>query len=240
VLVDTHAVDDWRAFPDSLPDGVTDTQACFSVLGDVALHAVRRGGLQIDGSVAVFGVGVVGQLTVQFARLSGAHPIIAVDLVRSRLDLAQHHGATHIVDASSGRSVARIHELTHGRGAETVFHCSQVAQLMQTTMEAAAERGKVVLTGSTPGTAQLGLQEQLLRRELSIIGVYGLGLQQAHPYWQFTRQRNRAACYRLIESGSLTVDPLVSHLVPPVEAQAMYRMMAEGAGEWMSVVFDWR
>ena len=52
-------------------------------------------------SVAVLGAGVVGQLTIQFARLSGAFPIISVDLLASRLELARRNGATHLVDASA-------------------------------------------------------------------------------------------------------------------------------------------
>jgi L-iditol 2-dehydrogenase len=239
VLVDMSDPNEWRAFPDHLPDSVTDSQACFSVLGDVALHGVRRGTLQIDESVAVFGAGVVGQLTVQFARISGAHPIVSVDLVEARLEMARSNGATHLVDASAGDAVRGVFEHTGGKGAETVFHCSANPQLLQTTMEAAADRGKVVLTGSAPGMAQIGLQVELLRRELTILGVYGRGLQQSHPYWQFTRQRNRAACYRLIAEGQLRVDRLISHEVPPTQAQDMYRMMAAGSGPWMSIVFAW-
>jgi threonine dehydrogenase-like Zn-dependent dehydrogenase len=239
VLVDMADPNEWRAFPDKLPDGVTDSQACFAVLGDVAMHGVRRGTLQIDESVAVFGAGVVGQLTLQFARISGAYPIISVDLVASRLEMARSNGASHVVDASRGDGVKGVFEHTGGKGAETVFHCSANPQLLQTTMEAATDRGKVVLTGSAPGTAQIGLQVELLRRELTILGVYGRGLQQSHAYWQFTRQRNRAACYRLIASGELRVDEMISHEVPPSQAQDMYRMMAAGSGPWMSIVFAW-
>ena len=59
-----------------------DEQATFAVLGDVALLGIRRAELRIDESVTVFGQGVVGQLTLTTAlcRISGAHPIIAVDL----------------------------------------------------------------------------------------------------------------------------------------------------------------
>lgn len=239
VLVDMADQTSWRSFPDRLPDGVTDAQACFSVLGDVAMHGVRRGTLQLDESVAVLGAGVVGQLTVQFVRVSGAHPIISIDLFAPRLELARSNGATHVVDASAGNAVEGVFAHTGGAGAETVFHCSANPQLLQTAMECAAERGTVVLTGSAPGTAQIGLQVELLRRELSIFGVYGRGLQDSHPYWPWTRQRNRAACYRLIASGQLHVDNLISHQVPPTEAQDMYRMMAAGGTGWMSIIFNW-
>jgi len=56
-------------------------------------------------------------------------------------------------------------------------------------MEAAAERGKVILTGSAPGTAEIGLQVELMRRELSIIGNYEIGIDKPHGYWRWTRSR---------------------------------------------------
>lgn len=238
VLADLSDREGWRSYPDRLPDGVTDEQACYGVLGDVALHGVRRAQLQLDESVAVFGAGVVGQLTVQFARLSGAHPIVAVDLYARRLELAREGGATHVVDASTEDSVAAVLAATNG-GAQTVFHCSPVAKLLQTTLSAAGMRAKVVLTGSAPGTAEIRLQEELLRRELTILGNYETGLHAPHAYWPWTRQRNRAACYRLIEAGQLSVDSLTSHVVAPERAEEMYRMMAGGGDTWMSIFFSW-
>ena len=70
---------------------LSDEQATFAVLGDVALLGIRRAELQIDESVAIFGQGVVGQLTTALCRIAGAHPVIAVDLDAlglARLDLA--------------------------------------------------------------------------------------------------------------------------------------------------------
>jgi threonine dehydrogenase-like Zn-dependent dehydrogenase len=161
-----------------------------------------------------------------------------VDLYAKRLELARLGGATHTVDASKEDSVAAVLAATSG-GAQTVFHCSPVARLLQTTLSSAGMRAKVVLTGSAPGTAEIRLQEELLRRELTILGNYETGLSVDHPYWPWTRQRNRAACYRLIETGQLLVDGLTSHVVPPERAEEMYRMMLEGGDSWMSIFFDW-
>jgi len=236
-----HLVDltDEAAVPDLLPEGVSDEQACFAVLGDVALHGVRRARLQIDESVAVFGAGVVGQLTIQFARLSGAHPIVAVDLSQARLELSRRHGATHVVDASVHDSQRAVREITGDIGARAVFHCSANPRLLQTAMEAAADRGRIILTGSAPGVAEIGLQVELLRHELTIAGSYESGVDLPHPYWPWTRRRNRAACYRLIASGQLEVDSLVSHVARPEQAQEMYRKMERGRDDWMSIFFAW-
>jgi threonine dehydrogenase-like Zn-dependent dehydrogenase len=222
-----------------LPDGVSDDEAGFVVLGDVALHGVRRAALQIDESVVVFGCGIVGQLTIQLARIAGAHPLVAVDLFDSRLELARLSGATDVVNAANTDAVAAIKETTGGRGGESVFHCAPVAGVLQTAMEAAAERGKVILTASAPGIAQIGLQVELLRHELTILGVYEIGIDQPHGYWPWTRARNRRACLRLLASGQLRLDHLISHVVPPTEAEAIFRMMARGGDGWMGIVFAW-
>ena len=81
--------------PQLLPPEVTDDAATFVSLADVALHAVRRAQPSIGDAVAVFGVGVVGQLIVQFARMAGAYPVVAVDLDDERLETAVASGATH-------------------------------------------------------------------------------------------------------------------------------------------------
>ena len=69
-------VPDRVAYAGRFPDGVRDEDATFVILGDVALHAVRRAAPHLGDSVAVFGQGVVGQMVTQFARLAGAYPVI--------------------------------------------------------------------------------------------------------------------------------------------------------------------
>ena len=222
-----------------LPDNVSDEAAGFAILGDVALHGVRRAQLQIDESVAVFGMGMVGQLTLQLARLSGAYPLIAVDLFDSRLEGAKQSGATHVINAVRDDVVQAIRAITDGAGADTIFHCTQAAHIMQNLLEAAADRGTIILTGSAPGVAQIRLQEELLRRELTIIGNYEARMNDAHPYWQWTRERNRRACLRLMKEGQLKVDHLITHVVPYTEAQAVFEMMARGGDDWLGVVLKW-
>jgi 2-desacetyl-2-hydroxyethyl bacteriochlorophyllide A dehydrogenase len=218
---------------------ITDEQAAFAVLGDVALHGVRRAQLQIDESVAIFGQGVVGQLVTAFSRLSGAHPVIAVDLEAERLELSTRSGATHCVDASREDAVATVREITGG-GAQCVFHAARDPRVLVDCMKAAGDRAKVILVGSPPGTVEIGLQVELLRRELDIRGVYERGLENnPHPYWPWTRQRNRRAVMRMIASGELRVDHLISHVAKPEEADALFRQIVAGPKGWMSIFFDW-
>ncbi len=238
-LVDPHDQGHTDWYIERLDDAVPDRVAGFVILGDVALHGVRRAGLQIDESVAVFGAGLIGQLTIQFARLSGAYPVIAVDMFDRRLELARLSGATHVVNARETDPVQAVRDITGGAGAETLFHCTPTPSVLQTLLSAAAERGVIVLSGSAPGTAEIGLQVELLRRELTIVANYEAGLTTPHPYWPWTRQRNRRACLRMLQSGELKLDPLVSHVVPAEQAQAMFEMMGRGGDDWMGVAFTW-
>jgi len=227
------------AMIDHVPDGVSDDVAGFVALGDVALHGVRRAHLQIDQSTVVFGMGLVGQLVLQFAALSGAHPLIAVDLIDSRLRIARELGATHTINPTREDVVARVKEITRGAGAEGVFHCAQAANILQQTMECAADRGTVVLTGSPPGIASIRLKEELLRKELVITGTYESGLMQSHVYWRWTRPRNRNAFLRLLAEKKLRLEPLLTHVVPAETATDTYRMILEKSDGWLGVVFKW-
>ena len=95
-----------------LPDDLSDVEVAFCVLGDIALHGVRRAQIQLGESVAVHGLGVVGLMALQLCRIVGAHPLIGVDLVEERLALARQLGASHQIDAGSQDVVAEIHAHT--------------------------------------------------------------------------------------------------------------------------------
>jgi len=230
---------DPMAILEPVPDGVSDDVAGFAILGDVSLHCVRRAALQIDQSAAIFGLGLVGQMALQFARISGAHPLIAVDLSDARLAKAKASGATHVINAGRENAVQRIREITSGAGADAVFHCTNVAAILQSLLEAAADRGKIILAGSAPGTAQISLQEDLLRREISIIGSYERGLPAAHPYWPWSRPRNRRVCLRLMATGELRLEPLLTHRIAPAEAQGLFGEMLRGSDSWLGIVIRW-
>ena len=227
--------------PPKVPDTVTDVQATFLSLCDVALHGVRRGRPYIGDSVAVFGQGIVGQLVTQFARMVNPHPLIGIDLVDERLELAWRSGATHTVNAGREDAVERVIELTGGEGARVVFMVTRTPSILPDCMRATAAGGTVTLTGSPPGAVEVRLQEELLRKELTITGTYQTRLYPliAYHMQRWTRPANRAYIYELMGRGGLAVDHLVSHHVPYTDAQEMYAMIARGPVGWTGIVLDW-
>ena len=152
--------------------------------------------------------------------------------------MAKINGATHTVNASNDDPVEAVRAITQG-GALSTFHVARDPRILIDCMQSAADHGKVMLVGSPPGTVDLGLQVDLLRRELDIRGTYASDLHRPHKYWPWTQQGDRSAIMRLIASNELKVDHMISHVVKPEKADEIYRMIATGTTGWMSVFFDW-
>lgn len=232
-------LDDVPAYAGHVPDDVSDDDASFVVLGDVALHGVRRAGPGLGDSVAVFGQGGLGQMVTQFARMAGAYPVVAVDLLDERLDLARWSGATHTVNAQREDAVAAVQDLTGG-GARVVFMVTRTPKILPDCMRAAAAGGTISMTGSPPGTVEIGLQVELLRKELSIIGTYQ-SMYPREPYhmFQWTRAANRQYILDAMGRGEFRVDRLISHREPYANAADLYAMIERGPAGWMSIILQW-
>src|SRR5439155_14218559 len=80
-----------------VPESVTDEEATFWTLGCTVMNGVRLSEIRLGEAVVVLGAGLLGQLATAMAALSGAWPLIVLDLAQRRLDLARARGATHTI-----------------------------------------------------------------------------------------------------------------------------------------------
>ncbi len=101
-------------------------------------------------SVVVIGTGGVGLNSVQGAALSGAHPIIAIDLEDSKIEAAKQFGATHGVNPRNDDAVERVRELTGGRGADYVFVTVGSSRAAEQAMDLLRMAGTMVMVGMPP------------------------------------------------------------------------------------------
>ncbi|HEY2572500.1 MAG TPA: zinc-dependent alcohol dehydrogenase family protein [Verrucomicrobiaceae bacterium] len=99
-------------------------------------------------SVAVFGMGGVGLSVAMGAKAAGAYPIIAVDRLAAKENLARQCGATHFIDDSKEDAVAQIRDLTHG-GAETAFEAVGDEIVLARSFAATRRGGRTVAIGLT-------------------------------------------------------------------------------------------
>ena len=126
---------------------------------------IRRAKVEPMSSVVVIGTGGVGLNSVQGAALSGADPIIAVDVLDSKLEAARAFGATHTVKASDEDAVNTVRELTSRRRADYVFVTVGSSAAIQQGFAMSGGRAMIVVVGLPPITEGMTLPSALLWNE---------------------------------------------------------------------------
>jgi S-(hydroxymethyl)glutathione dehydrogenase / alcohol dehydrogenase len=141
--------------PDSMPLDVASLLACGVITGLGAV--VSTAAVPVGASVVVIGTGGVGLNSVQGALLSGARPIIALDLSPAKLTTAASFGATHTLDPASCDPVVEVHALTEGRGADYVFVTVGSTPAMELGLALLSRGGTLVVVGLPPSGATFGV-----------------------------------------------------------------------------------
>jgi S-(hydroxymethyl)glutathione dehydrogenase/alcohol dehydrogenase len=104
--------------------------------------------LKVGDSVAIFGAGGVGLNLVQFAALAGGYPIVAVDLLDNKLEMARARGATHCINGSKVSDVpAAIRAIVGNEGPDKVFETTGVKSVIESAYELTHRDGTIVLVG---------------------------------------------------------------------------------------------
>jgi S-(hydroxymethyl)glutathione dehydrogenase/alcohol dehydrogenase len=137
-------------------------------------------------SVAVFGAGGIGTAAIMAARLAGAAPLIAVDVVARKLVEAHALGATHTVDASAEDPARAIAALTGGRGVDHAIECAGRRASMEAAVEATREGGGLcVLAGNLAHGERITIDPWALIRGRRVVGTWGGGTDPARdiPRW---------------------------------------------------------
>lgn len=209
----------------------------FSQIGAIALNVVLDADIHIGETVAVFGLGVPGQIVAQLARLNGAR-VIAVDAIGARLELARKLGAAETIDAGDGGVAERIRELTGGMGADVSLEVSGAYPALHEAIRSTAYSSRVVAAGFFQGAGNgLFLGEELHHNRIQIVCSQISGTSPSLRHRWDTHRLQRTAI-ELAVSGRLDVISLISHTVPAAEAAAAFELLDHTPREAMQVVLS--
>ena len=154
-----------------LPDEIPFEQGAILMCSSAtSLHALNKARLRSGETVAIFGVGGLGISALQLARHFGAAEVFAVDINPGKLELAERFGAIP-VDASVGHPVAKIQELTDGRGVDVALELVGLPVTMRQAVQSLAILGRAALVGLTRETFEVASYSELLNKEAEVIGV---------------------------------------------------------------------
>ncbi len=231
-----------------IPDGVSFDAAAFTPLAAIGLQGLRLAQPTLGETIVVYGLGLIGLLTVQLARANGCR-VLGIDRDPRRLALAEQFGAVAIAATDGASVVARVRDLTGGTGADAVLLtlATDSDEPVHLAAEMTRKRGRLVLVGVT------GLKlarDDFYRKELSfhVSCSYGpgrydpqhedQGIDYPLPYVRWTEGRNFAAVLQLMAEGRVDPLPLVTHRFPLDEATRAYEIVG-GAEPSLGIVLEY-
>jgi 2-desacetyl-2-hydroxyethyl bacteriochlorophyllide A dehydrogenase len=223
-----------------VPDGVTDEQACWTSLACTTQLGVRRAEVQLGESAVVVGLGVLGQLVVQYLRLCGARRIFAIDTIESRLAAAAAGGATHSIGAEVGAARRVVHELTAGAMVDVAFDITGHPAVLAPTTRLVRRLGRVVLLGDTPTPSRQQLGPRIVADSVAVLGVHASAAPEVATLRDpWTLAAMAGLFFDFVVAGRMDVDSLASHRFTPDQAVDMYEALRRDRSAYLGVFLDW-
>jgi predicted dehydrogenase/threonine dehydrogenase-like Zn-dependent dehydrogenase len=223
-----------------VPEGVSLEDAAYVTVGAIALHGIRVADVRIGDAVAVIGLGLLGQLTVQMLKASGCR-VLGIDLDAAKVALARELGAEAAVVRTDGVLQAAL-SFTAGVGMDAVIVAAATASNdpIELAGEICRDRGRVSMVGAV-GMAvprKVYYEKEL---DLRLSRSYGPGRYDPeyeeggrdYPigYVRWTERRNMEEFLRLVAAGHVTPARLTTHRFTIEEAERAYDLISGEAGE---------
>jgi len=202
-------------------DALRDERAVFLKMLGIALTPQLLAPLRFGEPAIVFGLGMVGNLASQLCREAGAFPIVPVDPVAARVEVALACGL-------DGATTARADQT-----ASYVIEAAGVAPAFRDALAAVEPDGRVVVLSSPREQVQIDPYFDIHHRGVQVIGAHEWrrNRQQRAPYDPFLEH--------LLTTDRVRVDPIVTHRVPFAEAQRAYEGLRDHPEAWLGVILEY-
>ena len=233
-----------------IPDSVPLEQAAFSAIACIAMQGIRRLELSPGESVAIVGLGLIGQIALRLATAMG-YRAYGFDIDDNRVEQAvKYSQAVRVVNSSTTNPVVEISSHTGNVGVDGVVLCasSKSDVLINQSFEMCRRRGRV----SVVGDIGLGLERgKMYAKELEVrlSCSYGVGRYDPEyelegydyplPYVRWTERRNLEFFINLLAEGRLDLSDLVTSKVEINNAKQAYSLVKSGGGSTYGVLLDY-
>lgn len=223
-----------------LPDGITDEQGAWARLAVTTQLGVRRAHLDLGESVGVIGLGILGQLVVQYCWLAGARRVIAIDSASKRLEVTRAYGATHTLAMQAQDAREQVKEITDGKMLDVAFDVTGHPAVLSAAVQLVRRLGRVVLLGDSPNPKQQFLGPGVLSNSITILGIHGTAHPlQATDFGPWSREEMTSLFFDYLTHGRMRVDDLTSDRVSPLQAPEIYGHLLKDRSSALGVIFDW-
>lgn len=215
-----------------IPDGITDEEAAFTVIGSIGLQGIRLIKPTMGETIVVIGLGLIGLLTAEMLIANGCK-VIGYDLDDAKIEIAKSKGVLAFNPLKGNDPVKFVLDNTNNIGADGVIitASAKTNDIISQAANMSRKRGRIVLVGV------IGLdisRAEFYEKELSfqVSCSYGpgrydddyeqKGIDYPLPFVRWTEKRNFETVLQLIETGKLQVKELVSDVTPLEEFDKIY------------------
>lgn len=196
-----------------IPPNVTYQQAALLDCYAVGVHALKRVPVSIGDTVVVYGGGPVGFCTAQVAKAAGAKRVILIDLIQEVLDVAKEVGIDVTINSSVEDPVAKVLELTEGKGADIVFDSvGGHAPILDMEVKMLRPQGKLGMIGVRQESTFVMSKAHF--KEIDIIFIF------SYSYWNY--QTEFSIAMGLLETERVISKPVVTHTFPLSKVQEAF------------------
>lgn len=213
-------------------------QAATVTLGAIALQGIRRTAPTLGETIAVIGLGILGQLTVQMLKANGCQ-VIGVDIDETRIKIAIESGMDKGLNPANHEIVAEITRATEGIGADAVIVTAAASDhtIISEAMQCCRKKGRLVLVGDVGLNLK---REDFYRKEIDFLisTSYGPGRYDVYyeeggqdyplPYVRWTENRNMAAYLQMLATRQVRLKPLAPEIFPLEQAPDVYQSLTTG------------
>ena len=231
-----------------IPDGVSDAEAAFTVIGSIGLQGIRLVNPTLGETVVVVGLGLIGLITAQLLKSNGCN-VIGFDFDQSKVDLANSYGIDAVNPGNGVKQVEYVLEKTNQVGSDAVIITASNPsnEIISQSARMSRKRGRIVLVGV------IGLdikRSDFYEKELSfqVSCSYGPGRYDSSyeeggndypfPYVRWTEKRNFEAVLNVLSNGTLDVDSLITERVPFEKYSEIYDNIGKGNSIASLLVYD--
>jgi len=208
-----------------IPDGVSYEQACFVEPVNTCLKGVYALNLRPGETVLTIGQGPIGIILSVLAKRMGV-TLITSDLYPERLKIGSSFGLDLTIEASQTNVVARIRELTQGRGADAVILAVGGNSLIRTAMDAARPGGRILLFAQTQHGEAVIDPAAICVDEKTLVGSYSASVDLQEESTRF------------VMDGEMDLERLISHRFPLSQSTAALDLAAHPQPSSMKIVIQ--
>lgn len=224
-----------------IPEGVSFDQAAFTSLGQTSMQGVRKCKIELGESVVSLGLGIVGLLALELAKVNGAIPAIGINRSVGRLELARACGADVVISNAQEGWRQQLLDATDGKGPAVVINNTEAPSVMETSCRIAANYGRVCILGCPRGRSEIDFYRDVQKKSLTIISAHAVDSiprWYSYPnYWTFV---DDADCFlKYVKRGDVKLEPMINQVVDKADAENAYRDLILNKNDKLSMIIHW-